>query len=104
MGQEKNCDFVQSDEQFRQNDKKIFRKNETVPAKTGSVTGTDTEYPKQNRAAARERKRHCTGTEKCAQSIPECPNPWILFRFYAIIKSESKERALSGIRENVTLQ
>ena len=34
----------------------------------------------------------------------ECPNPWILFRFYAIIKSESKERALSGIRENVTLQ
>jgi hypothetical protein len=34
----------------------------------------------------------------------ECPNPWILFRFYAIIKNKSKERALSGIRENVTLQ
>ena len=81
-----------------------FSETETVPTKTGSVTGTDTEYPEQNRAAARERKRHCTGTEKCAQSIPECPNPWILFRFYAIIKSKSKERALSGIRENVTLR
>ncbi len=81
-----------------------FSENETVPAKTGSVTGIDTKYPKQNRAAARERKRHGIGTEKCAQSIPECPNPWILFRFYAIIKNKSKERALSGIRENVTLQ
>ena len=81
-----------------------FSENETVPAKTGSVTGIDTKYTEQNRAAVRERKRHCTGTEKCAQSIPECPNPWILFRFYAIIKSKSKERALSGIRENVTLQ
>ena len=81
-----------------------FSENVTVPAKTGSVTGTDTEYPKQNRAAARERKRHGTGTEKCANSSPECPNPWILFRFYAIIKSKSKERELSGIRENVTLQ
>ena len=81
-----------------------FSENETISAKTGSVIGTDTEYPKQNRAVARERKRHCTGTEKCARSIPECPNPWILFRFYAIIKSKSKERALSGIRENVTLQ
>lgn len=81
-----------------------FSENETAPAKTGSVTGTDTEYSEQNRAAARERKRRCTGTEKCAQSSPECQNPWILFRFYAIIKSKSKERALSGIRENVTLQ
>lgn len=81
-----------------------FSETETVPAKTGSVTGNDAEYSEQNRAAARERKRHCTGTEKCAQSIPECPNPWILFRFYAIIKSKSKERTLSGIRENVTLQ
>ena len=81
-----------------------FSESVTVPTKTGSVTGTDTKYSEQNRAAARERKRHCTGTEKCAQSIPECPNPWILFRFYAIIKSKSKERALSGIRENVTLQ
>lgn len=81
-----------------------FSETETVPTKTGSVTGIDTKYTEQNRAAARERKRHCTGTEKCANSSPECPNPWILFRFYAIIKSESKERALSGIRENVTLQ
>lgn len=81
-----------------------FSETETVPTKTGSVTGIDTKYTEQNRAAARERKRHGTGTEKCANSSPECPNPWILFRFYAIIKSESKERALSGIRENVTLQ
>lgn len=52
-------------------------------------------FPKDAAGSKAEKERLFRG------GLHRMPKPMILSGFYAIIKSKSKERVLSGIRENV---